>query len=73
MRKQIIWIAILGLAACTQPTKEELLEAQIERDEQCREMLEEIEDNRERPLIRATLQENYNRTCLGTEYPDTQQ
>ncbi len=73
MRTPMIWIVLLGLAACAQPTREELLEAQLERDEQCREMLEEIEANADRPLIRATQQENYNRTCLGTDYPDTQQ
>lgn len=73
MRNLTLWPAILVVAACAQPTREELLDAQIERDEQCREMLEELEENRDRPLIRATLQENYNRTCLGADYPDTQQ
>ncbi len=73
MRHLIALIATTALVACGQPTREELLEAEIERDEQCREMLEELEENRDRPLIRATLQENYNRTCLGADYPDTQQ
>ncbi|MFK7957191.1 MAG: hypothetical protein AB8B96_13935 [Lysobacterales bacterium] len=51
-----------------QPTREELLEAQSARREQCDDMLQEIEDNKDRPLIRATLQENYNQTCVQN-YP----
>lgn len=66
-------VMVLVLAACAQPTRQELLEAQAERDKQCRAMLQDIKDASERPLIRASLQENYNRQCLGQEYPDQQQ
>ncbi len=73
MRNLLMWIPILVTAACAQPTHEDLLEAQIERDEQCREMLEKLDASKNRPLIHASLQENYNRRCLGAEYPDNQQ
>ncbi len=62
-------LAAVTLAGCfQQPTREELFEAQAARTEQCDDMLKEIEDNEDRPLIRATLQENYNQTCLQN-YP----
>ncbi len=59
----------IGLVGCfQQPTRQELLDADTARREQCDDMLKEIDDNKDRPLIRATLQENYNQTCVSN-YP----
>lgn len=64
-------LPLVMLSGCfKQPTHAELIEAQDARRQQCDEMLEEINDNKDRPLIRATLQENYNRTCVAS-YPNT--
>ena len=72
--KTLVLIALAMLvAACGQPTRQELLEAEAARQAECRKMLQEVEDASDRPLIRASLQENYNRQCLGVEYPDQQQ
>ncbi|MDJ0654227.1 MAG: hypothetical protein QNJ40_08745 [Xanthomonadales bacterium] len=73
MKLLLITGLVVVLTACAQPTREELLEAEAARQAQCRKMLEEVEDAADRPLIRASLQENYNRQCLGVEYPDQQQ
>lgn len=69
MRALVIVVICAGLWACGQPTREELLESQREKERYCREMLADIEAARGRPLIRAPLQENYNRECLGKTYP----
>jgi hypothetical protein len=69
-----LWIPLLApillITACSQPTKEELLESQEAKRQYCDDMLADIKSNKDRPLIRATLQENYNRECLGQSYPD---
>lgn len=68
-RPGLLAVATVLLAGCfAQPTREELLEAERLRQEQCDEMLEELEAE-DRPLFRASLQENYNQTCVEI-YPN---
>lgn len=64
----LIMITALALCACGQPTREELLATQEAKEIYCQDKLDEIQDNDDRPLIKATLQESYNRECLSN-YP----
>ncbi|MEM9533726.1 MAG: hypothetical protein AAGA23_22585 [Pseudomonadota bacterium] len=61
-------VTLLAAGCFAQPTREELLEAERLRQEQCDDMLRELEAE-DRPLIRASLQENYNQTCVEI-YPN---
>ena len=64
----IIFTGLL-LTGCSQPTRQELLDSQEAKREYCQDMLADIRSQKGRPLIRASLQENYNRECLGRTYP----
>ncbi|MEM7705995.1 MAG: hypothetical protein AAF358_10610 [Pseudomonadota bacterium] len=69
-RAAVLLVPMVLVAGCfKQPTKEELWEADTARREQCDEMLKELQNAKDRPLIRLTLQENYNQTCVNN-YPD---
>jgi hypothetical protein len=68
-RLGLLVLILAALAGCfAQPTREELLEAQRLQQEQCDDMLKELQAE-DRPIIRASLQENYNQTCVSI-YPN---
>ena len=68
----VLLTTTLLAAGCSQPTREDIQQAEQARKEQlehCLDLRKEMEDNSDRPLIRATIQERYNRDCLGKTYP----
>ena len=65
----LIIFAGLLLTGCGQPTRQELLASQEAKWDYCQHNLADIRSQKGRPLIRASLQENYNRECLGQTYP----
>ena len=54
MKTLLLTVLVMLLAACGQPTRQELLEAEAARQAECRKMLKEVEDAADRPLIRAS-------------------
>ena len=66
MRSCFAALCFTLLAGCA--AKEDVLEAEVQRQHECDEMREELNDARDNPLIHATLQENYNRQCIDV-YP----
>ena len=68
----VLAVATLATTACGPPTREEIAQAEQTRREQieyCSDLIQEMERNNDRPLIRAAIQETYNNDCLGRTYP----
>lgn len=67
MKLPLIWVLLVVLGACA--TREDVLQAEVDRQKECDRMRADLDDAEDNPLIHATLQENYNRQCIDV-YPD---
>lgn len=66
MKLAITCVLLALLGACA--NREDVLEAEVARQAECDRMRQDLKDAEGRPLIHATLQENYNRQCIDV-YP----
>lgn len=70
MKPIAVLLVAAGIAACAgKPTQKELDERERELIDYCNDLRDDIEDKSDRPILRATAQERYNRECLGVTYP----